>query len=110
MNFLSNIINKTKDAAGQAFNTAAETAKSINTDKIRWVAVDKIVINPKIKSIFDQGETEISNICEDMKMNGYNAGNPATLSQDNLLVEGHTRYLAAQRAGLKKNCSSLQAF
>lgn len=37
-----------------------------------------------------------------MKLNGYNAGNPATVSQDGVLVEGHTRYLAAQRAELKK--------
>lgn len=28
--------------------------------------------------------------------------NPITLSQDNILIEGHTRYLAAQKAGIKK--------
>ena len=81
---------------------AKTKASTITTDKIKWIAIDKITINPKIKSIFDQGETEITNICEDMKLNGYNAGNPATVSQDGVLVEGHTRYLAAQRAGLKK--------
>ena len=89
MNFINTLMAKTK-------------ASTITTDKIKWIAIDKITINPKIKSIFDQGETEITNICEDMKLNGYNAGNPATVSQDGVLVEGHTRYLAAQRAGLKK--------
>lgn len=89
MNFINTLMAKTK-------------ASTIITDKIKWIAIDKITINPKIKSIFDQGETEITNICEDMKLNGYNAGNPATVNQDGVLVEGHTRYLAAQRAGLKK--------
>lgn len=89
MNFINTLMAKTK-------------ASTITTDKIKWIAIDKITINPKIKSIFDQGETEITNICEDMKLNGYNAGTPATVSQDGVLVEGHTRYLAAQRAGLKK--------
>lgn len=89
MNFINTLMAKTK-------------ASTITTDKIKWIAIDKITINPKIKSIFDQGETEITNICEDMKLNGYNAGNPATVSQDGVLVEGHTRYLAAQRTGLKK--------
>lgn len=95
MSFISNIISKTKNAAEQALITA-------NEGKIVWIAIDKITINPKIKAIFEQTETEISNICEDMKQNGYNAGNPVTLSQDNVLAEGHTRYLAALRAGIKK--------
>lgn len=64
--------------------------------------MQSIKLQLTLKSIFDQGETEITKICEDMKLNGYNAGNPATVSQDGVLVEGHTRYLAAQRAELKK--------
>lgn len=91
MNFFNNILNK-----------AAMAAEAINTDKIRWIQIEKIKIDPEIKAIFNQDENEIFNICEDMKVNGYNAGNPITLSQDNILVEGHTRYIAAQRAGLKK--------
>lgn len=93
---------RAKASTSKAAETIENAAKSFNTDKIKWIAIDKITINPKIKAIFAQNETEISNICEDMKINGYNAGNPATVSQDGVLVEGHTRYLAALRAGLKK--------
>ena len=64
--------------------------------------MQSIKLQLTLKSIFDQGETEITKICEDMKLNGYNAGNPATVSQAGVLVEGHTRYPAAQRAELKK--------
>ncbi|MCR4579452.1 MAG: ParB N-terminal domain-containing protein, partial [Treponema sp.] len=82
--------------------TTNKAAEFINTDKIRWISIGKITVDPEIKAIFNQNETEILNISEDMKVNGYNAGNPATVSQDNVLVEGHTRFIAAQRAGLKK--------
>lgn len=102
MRLIKDLMAKAKATTTRAAETIDIAAKSFNTDKIKWVAIDRITINPKIKSIFAQNETEISNICEDMKINGYNAGNPATVSQDGVLVEGHTRYLAAQRAGLQK--------
>ena len=102
MDFLNTFMARAKASTSKAAETIENAAKSFNTDKIKWIAIDKITINPKIKAIFAQNETEISNICEDMKINGYNAGNPATVSQDGVLVEGHTRYLAALRAGLKK--------
>lgn len=95
MNFINNIIAKAKASTTKAVEV-------INTDKIRWIQMEKITIDSEIKAIFNQDETEIFNISEDMKVNGYNAGNPVTLSQNNILVEGHTRYIAAQRAGLKK--------
>ena len=95
MNFINNIMAKAKASTTKAVEV-------INTDKIRWIQIEKITIDSEIKAIFNQDETEIFNISEDMKVNGYNAGNPVTLSQDNILVEGHTRYIAAQRAGLKK--------
>lgn len=75
---------------------------STSTDKIKWIPIEKIVIDPELKGIFKQEEKEIVNIAEDMEINGYNPANPITLSQDNINVDGHTRYLAAKRAGLKK--------
>lgn len=83
-------------------NNISKAISAANQDKIKWIVIEKITIDSDIKAIFEQNETEIQNICEDMKANGYNAGNPATVSQDNVLVEGHTRYIAAARAGLKK--------
>lgn len=95
MNFITNIISKTKNAAEQAIISASE-------GKIVWIELDKIRIDSEIKGLFNQNETEINNIATDMKSHGFNPANPVTLSQDNILVEGHTRYLAAQKAGIKK--------
>ncbi|MCQ2587621.1 MAG: hypothetical protein MJ174_05845 [Treponema sp.] len=102
MSIFNNLVAKAKATTTKAAETFDNAAKSINTDKIRWIPIEKISIDPEIKAIFNQNETEIHNISEDMKVNGYNAGNPTTVSQDNVLVEGHTRYLAALRAGIKK--------
>lgn len=102
MSIFNNLVAKAKATTTKAAETFDNAAKSINTDKIRWIPIEKISIDPEIKDIFNQNETEIHNISEDMKVNGYNTGNPTTVSQDNVLVEGHTRYLAALRAGIKK--------
>lgn len=102
MNFLNNLMAKAKATTTKAAQTIENAAKSINTDKIKWIAIEKIVIDPELKGIFKQEEKEIVNISEDMKINGYNIANPITLSQDNINIDGHTRYLAALRAGLKK--------
>lgn len=102
MNFLNNLMAKAKASTTKAAQTIENAAKSINTDKIKWIAIEKIVIDPELKGIFRQEEKEIVNISEDMKINGYNPANPITLSQNNINIDGHTRYLAALRAGLKK--------
>lgn len=102
MNFLNNFMAKAKATTTKAAQSIENAAKSINTDKIKWIAIEKIVIDPELKGIYKQEEKEIVNISEDMKINDYNPANPLTLSQDNVIVDGHTRYLAALRAGLKK--------
>ena len=93
---------KAKATTTKAVQSIENAAKSINTDKIKWISIEKIVIDPELKGIYKQEEKEIVNISEDMKINDYNPANPLTLSQDNVIVDGHTRYLAALRAGLKK--------
>lgn len=102
MNFLNNFMAKAKATTTKAVQSIENAAKSINTDKIKWISIEKIVIDPELKGIYKQEEKEIVNISEDMKINDYNPANPLTLSQDNVIVDGHTRYLAALRAGLKK--------
>lgn len=102
MNFLNNFMAKAKATTTKAAQSIENAAKSINTDKIKWISIEKIVIDPELKGIYKQEEKEIVNISEDMKINDYNPANPLTLSKDNVIVDGHTRYLAALRAGLKK--------
>lgn len=59
MNFLNNFMAKAKATTTKAAQTIENAAKSINTDKIKWIAIEKIVIDPELKGIFKQEEKEI---------------------------------------------------
>lgn len=73
-----------------------------SSDKVHWIDIDKIRIDPELKSIFVQKESDIQNISESMKKNGFDPAHPIILSQDGSCVDGNTRYIAAQRCEIKK--------
>lgn len=72
------------------------------SDKIHWVDIDKIKIDPELKGIFVQRESEIQNISESMRTSGFDPAHPLILSEDYDCVDGNTRYISARRCGLKK--------
>jgi len=79
------------------------------TDKIKWMDINKIIIDSEFESIFIQKENEIVNICENMKEKGFDPAHPIILAYskdhpelNNINADGHTRYKAAIRAGLTK--------
>ena len=79
------------------------------TDKIKWMDINKIIIDPEFEGIFIQKESEISNICENMKEKKFDPAHPIILAYskehpelNNINADGHTRYKAAIRAGLTK--------
>ena len=71
-------------------------------DKVHWIDINKIIIDPELKGIFLQKESDIKNIFESMKKNGFDPAHPIILSQDGTCVDGNTRYIAAQRCRIKK--------
>lgn len=78
-------------------------------NKIIWMSLDKIIIDPEIENIFIQKEIEIQNISANMKENGFDPAHPIVLAHskdrpelNNINADGHTRYKAAKRAGLTK--------
>lgn len=79
------------------------------TDKIKWMDIDKIIIDPEFEGIFIQKENEISNICENMREKGFDPAHPIILAHskehpdlNDINADGHTSYKAAIRAGLSK--------
>ena len=72
------------------------------SDKVHWIDINKIKIDPELKGIFVQKESDIKNISESMKKNGFDPAHPIILSQNGSCVDGNTRYIAAQRCRIKK--------
>lgn len=79
------------------------------TDKIKWMDINKIIIDPEFEGIFIQKENEIANICENMQDKGFDPAHPIILAHskehpelNDINADGHTRYKAARRVGLTK--------
>ena len=79
------------------------------TDKIKWMDIEKIIIDPELEGIFVQKETEIQNIANNMAERGFDPAHPIILAYskehpelNDINADGHTRYKAAIRAGLSK--------
>lgn len=79
------------------------------TDKIKWIDIEKIIIDQEMEGIFVQKETEIQNIATNMREKGFDPAHPIILAHskehpelNDINADGHTRYKAAKRAGLTK--------
>ena len=98
-------------------NDIKNNIKSVlqSTDKIKWMDIEKIIIDPEMEGIFVQKETEIQNIANNMIENqknhksSFDPADPIILAYskehpelNNINADGHTRYKAALRVGLTK--------
>ena len=89
MNFFNNILNK--------------AAKAVNTeDKIFTVSIDKLHFDEDYKAVFKQEEDKVQRIAEDMKANGFDKSQPIILDENYAILDGNSRYMACQIAGITK--------
>lgn len=89
MNFFNNILNK--------------AAKAVNTeDKIFTVSIDKLHFDEDYKAVFKQEEDKVQRIAEDMKANGFDKSQPIILDENYAILDGNSRFMACQIAGITK--------
>jgi len=68
---------------------------------VKYIRIDKIVIDPEISKIFKPSEKIINEICESIKKDGFHKEEPVALwVGQNILVDGHQRYYGAKKAGV----------
>jgi hypothetical protein len=88
-----------------------DTIKStfIDTGKIKWIDINEIKIDPEIKGIFIQKESDIEHIASEMRIDGFNPAFPIILAKsktcpelNKINADGNTRYEAAKRAKINK--------
>ena len=91
MNFI-NILNK----AAKAVNTVA------TEDKIFTVSIDKLHFDEDYKAVFKQEEDKVQRIAEDMKANGFDKSQPIIIDENYAILDGNSRYMACQIAGIIK--------
>ena len=89
MNFFNNILNK--------------AAKAVNTeDKIFTVSIEKLHFDEDYKAVFKQEEDKVQRIAEDMKANGFDKSQPIILDENHAILDGNSRFMACQIAGITK--------
>lgn len=82
----------TKNTAG--LNSGAEVMA-------QRISLDKITVHPTFQSLLPINERELENIVSDMEENGFDKSKPVCIwREEDVLIDGYTRYTAAKKAGL----------
>ena len=102
MDFINNIIAKAKASTTKAAETIDNAAKSIITDKIIMVSIEKLSFEKDYKAVFKQEEDKVKRIAEDMKIHGYDKSQPLIVDKNLGILDGSSRFMATQIAGIKK--------
>ena len=84
----------TKNTAG--LNSGAEVMA-------QRISLDKITVHPTFQSLLPINEKELENIVKDMEENGFDKSKPVCIwREENVLIDGYTRFTAAKEAGLSE--------
>lgn len=84
----------TKNTAG--LNSGAEVMA-------QRISLDKITVHPTFQSLLPINEKELANIVSDMEENGFDKSKPVCIwREENVLIDGYTRFTAAKEAGLSE--------
>lgn len=73
---------------------------SSNNSKIRRVKIDSLKTNPKFKDLYIAEPEKVEAISKSISENGLDPTQPIIILEDGTIVDGHSRLLAAKKAGL----------
>ena len=67
------------------------------------ISLDKITAHPTFQTLLPINEKELANIVKDMEENGFDKSKPVCIwREENVLIDGYTRFTAAKEAGLSE--------
>ena len=67
------------------------------------ISLDKITVHPTFQTLLPINEKELANIVKDMEENGFDKSKPVYIwREENVLIDGYTRFTAAKEAGLSE--------
>ena len=81
------------------------TTKKVNDKdnaKIKMVEVSQLRFDRDFKNVFQQENDKVAEIANDMKANGFDKSRPIIVTEAYIIVDGHSRFMAAKKAGLEK--------
>lgn len=75
---------------------------SSNNSKIHLMKIDALKTNPKFKKLYKQEPEKVEEIYKNIVENGFDRTQPLIILSDGTVIDGHSRLLAAIKAGLKE--------
>ena len=75
--------------------------KDKNT-KIKMVNVEQLKFDREFKAVFQQESDKVTEIANDIGLNGFDKTRPIVVTEAYIIVDGHSRFMAAKKAGLQQ--------
>ena len=81
-----------------------KTVKTNDKDnaKIKMVEVSQLHFDRDFKNVFQQENDKVAEIANDIRANGFDKSRPIIVTEAYIIVDGHSRFMAAKKAGLDK--------
>lgn len=81
--------------------TVKTNDKDKNT-KIKMVNVEQLKFDREFKAVFQQESDKVTEIANDIRLNGFDKTRPIVVTEAYIIVDGHSRFMAAKKAGLQQ--------
>ena len=84
------------------FGNTTKKANDKDNAKIKMVEVSQLHFDRDFKNVFQQENDKVAEIANDMRVNGFDKSRPIIVTEAYIIVDGHSRFMAAKKAGLEK--------
>lgn len=84
------------------FGNTTKKANDKDNAKIKMVEVSQLRFDRDFKNVFQQENDKVTKIANDMKANGFDKSRPIIVTEAYIIVDGHSRFMAAKKTGLEK--------
>ena len=84
------------------FGNKNKKANDKDNAKIKLVEVSQLRFDRDFKNVFQQENDKVAEIANDMRVNGFDKSRPIIVTEAYIIVDGHSRFMAAKKAGLEK--------
>ena len=84
------------------FGNTTKKANDKDNAKIKMVEVSQLRFDRDFKNVFQQENDKVAEIANDMRVNGFDKSRPIIVPEAYIIVDGHSRFMAAKKAGIEK--------
>lgn len=93
-------MNTFKSLVSRINNAKQNIQKKLGSERIQMVEVSKLKFDKDFKELFVQEPEKVEKIAADMKNHGFDKSQPLIVTKDFAILDGNSRFLACQKAGI----------